>query len=56
MNVVNIKTDGTLGDGVVAAGYLGQAAILKCDFESFLTRSRQEAASACKTAAYSNNQ
>jgi Pectate lyase superfamily protein len=35
VNVVNIKTDGTRGDGVVAAGYLGQAAILNATSSQF---------------------
>jgi parallel beta-helix repeat protein len=35
VNVANIKTDGTWGDGVVAAGYLGQAAILNATSSQF---------------------
>ena len=35
VNVMNIKTDGTLGDGVVAAGYLGQSASLNATSSQF---------------------
>jgi hypothetical protein len=41
-----IKTDGTLGDGVVAAAYLGRSA----NINATSTRSRQETASTCKRA------